>query len=332
MFRNLVAFLRRFDVPVLCMTATLVPSRRKQLEEVGLKVFPDEQERSELEDLAAAEAHPRYRRSHVRAAEEALDHAVRAHEAGKRVLWVVNTVGRCQAQVAALAARTGSRPLCYHSRFRLLDRKRRHAEVVAAFKTGAAPAIAVTTQVCEMSLDLDADVLVTELAPGSSLVQRFGRANRHTKGKPAGFQAELIVYAPEKVLPYQKEDISDAERMLAALPDEGLSQRDLAEALEKLGTREGVVRPGATFLDSGIYAIPGSFRDEDAFGESAVWQRDVPAVVSAARARKPLVEWIIPVPARAGARSDEPDFPAYLRIIPDERYSTELGFIVEGST
>ncbi|HAJ61331.1 MAG TPA: hypothetical protein DCP31_20455, partial [Cyanobacteria bacterium UBA8543] len=61
--------------------------------------------------------------------------------------------------------------------------------------------IAVTTQVCEMSLDLDADILITELAPISSLVQRFGRANRH-RARGDEFRAKLLVYEPEKPEPY----------------------------------------------------------------------------------------------------------------------------------
>ena len=55
------------------------------------------------------------------------------------------------------------------------------------------PAIAVTTQVCEMSLDLDADMLVTEVAPVTAMVQRFGRSNR-SSSRPVTDRAEVLWY------------------------------------------------------------------------------------------------------------------------------------------
>ncbi|MBC7051940.1 hypothetical protein G6O46_23290, partial [Salmonella enterica subsp. enterica serovar Enteritidis] len=60
LFDGLIAFLKHFDVPVLCMTATLGPGRRQELLDVGLEVFPREAHRSELLDLEAAEQHARY--------------------------------------------------------------------------------------------------------------------------------------------------------------------------------------------------------------------------------------------------------------------------------
>ena len=52
MFDSLIAFLKNFDIPVLCMTATLPPSRRKQLVDLGLKVYPTGSDyESDLEDL-----------------------------------------------------------------------------------------------------------------------------------------------------------------------------------------------------------------------------------------------------------------------------------------
>lgn len=56
MFGHLCSFLEHFDIPVLCMTATLPPSRKHRLEEY-LQVFPAQRDR-ELEEL---EERPRYR-------------------------------------------------------------------------------------------------------------------------------------------------------------------------------------------------------------------------------------------------------------------------------
>ena len=78
MFKNLVAFLKAFDVPVLCMTATLQPSRLRELIDAGLAVYPRDKHRADLPDLALEEEAPRYRIATCGDAEAASAHALAA--------------------------------------------------------------------------------------------------------------------------------------------------------------------------------------------------------------------------------------------------------------
>ncbi|MEW5847829.1 MAG: CRISPR-associated helicase Cas3' [Myxococcota bacterium] len=334
MLRSLLAFLKRFDVPVLCMTATLLPQRREQLQAAGLKVFPDGAERAELQDLEVAEDHPRYSLEPVEGEEEALQRAVAAFEAGNRVLWVVNTVRRCQALARKLDARLGRIPLCYHSRFKLDDRKRMHGETVSAFKQRATPQVAVTTQVCEMSLDLDADVLITEWAPPSSLVQRFGRCNRKLDGKKDGFTGRLITYKPESHRPYEKEDLADAAAFLAELPGSTLSQKKLAEKLDALPRRGGTPSTATAFLTGGYFATPGHFREEDEFGANAVLRTEAAEVVAALERGKPIDGYLINVPRKDCLPDAErpAGLPPHVHVVDENRYTRELGFLVDKET
>jgi CRISPR-associated endonuclease/helicase Cas3 len=97
------------------------------------------------------------------------------HHPGTFTLVVVNNVARAQAVYQALLARgyTSDRLALIHSRFRPLDRVK-HQQLL--FATGER--IVVATQAIEAGVDVSARLLVTELAPWSSLVQRFGRCNR----------------------------------------------------------------------------------------------------------------------------------------------------------
>ena len=82
--------------------------------------------------------------------------------------------------------------LLYHPRFIELHRIEKENRIKNAVKSHEG-FIAITTQVIEVSLDIDYDVLFTQLVPLDTLVQRFGRINR--KGFKSVSEANVIVYS-----------------------------------------------------------------------------------------------------------------------------------------
>ncbi|MDA8186657.1 MAG: CRISPR-associated helicase Cas3' [Dehalococcoidales bacterium] len=95
----------------------------------------------------------------------------------------------------------------FHARTLRMWRREREEEVLRKFGKGekqadgtyANPdrpgrAVLVATQVIEQSLDLDFDLMVSEIAPIDLLLQRCGRLHRHPRHRPAGLeQPQLIV-------------------------------------------------------------------------------------------------------------------------------------------
>jgi CRISPR-associated endonuclease/helicase Cas3 len=260
MFGALLRFLRVFTgAPVLLMTASLPVERRRALvEAVGagrlLEVFGPR----ELEDL------PRYQIRQVNP-EQALSTSLEEMSTGssststRKVLWVSNTVGRCVERGRALEA-MGSAVLPYHSRYRYSDRVDRHRQVVDSFKTDE-PALAVTTQVCEMSLDLSASLLVTDLAPVSALIQRLGRLNRRATSEEPGQPRRCLVLEPEFVQPYTRAELDQAQAWLEALGEGDLSQADLTREFEALGTPLSDRSVRSAWLDGGPAARLEPLRD-----------------------------------------------------------------------
>ncbi|MCC6863117.1 MAG: CRISPR-associated helicase Cas3' [Bryobacterales bacterium] len=109
---------------------------------------------------------------------------------------ICNTVGRAQELYGALKGSfpgTGSDGLpevdLLHSRFVFGERERREKRSLHRFgppPCSARPhrAVLVATQIVEQSLDLDFDLLVTDLAPVDLVLQRAGRLHRHARTRP----------------------------------------------------------------------------------------------------------------------------------------------------
>jgi len=240
MFGHLLVFLKNFPrLPVLLMTASLPEERKRAIERVrpDLNPIPGPPEFELLE---------RYLIDDSRNDEgiwQAIQERLRAHE---KVLWVRNRVAWANNSYADSLTEFRSRfPNCsinvYHSRFRYKDRSGRHRRVIDDFKTDGKAAILVATQVAEMSLDLSADLLITDIAPVPSLIQRMGRLNRRsTPDKRQPPKPALIRSLPERepnvCLPYEKEELEISARWITALKSfsKPLNQRDLAEEFARL--------------------------------------------------------------------------------------------------
>lgn len=112
-----------------------------------------------------------------------------AVEQGKCVCWVRNTVGDAIKTYRAIAKSEWmdkSRLTLFHSRFSMNDRQRIETAAMAYFgKKSTAEMrrgrVLIATQVVEQSLDLDFDVMISDLAPIDLLIQRAGREHRHVR-------------------------------------------------------------------------------------------------------------------------------------------------------
>jgi CRISPR-associated endonuclease/helicase Cas3 len=135
--------------------------------------------------------------------------ALEAARAGAKVLVIRNTVAAAIATQKALEAadpdgaclfRVAAVPTLHHGRFAAADRRLLDAEVerVLGKEREAGGIVVAGTQTLEVSLDLDADLLLTDLCPVDVLLQRIGRLHRHTRTRPDRFVApQVIVLTPE---------------------------------------------------------------------------------------------------------------------------------------
>lgn len=125
-----------------------------------------------------------------------------------KILVVVNTVDQAINLYDELKTEAKDRRMkciCFHSRFIQKDRHNKEQEIIKAEREGHS-ILLIATQVVEVSLDIDFDILFTENAPMDALIQRSGRVNR----KRSKRDTKIIVHRHSKTslkYVYTEEDI-----------------------------------------------------------------------------------------------------------------------------
>lgn len=204
--------------------------------------------------------------------------AIAAAAAGARVLVIRNTVRLARATATAIRERApglllhlGQHPVCHHARYARPDRIRLDDALRAALHPDLAPrnergVVAVTTQTAEQSLDIDADLLITDLVPADVLLQRIGRLHRNRSAaaeaaRPVAWRVPVcVVLAPERA-----EDLLAFARAEGPRPNNWGTDRAYANVLSLVATRR-LIGAGA------IWTVPINNRQlvETAVGDAAL--------------------------------------------------------------
>ncbi|MBP8699904.1 MAG: CRISPR-associated helicase Cas3' [Syntrophorhabdaceae bacterium] len=214
--RALMEILQKSRIPFVLMTATMPESLENSLiedKELFKDVFKIKGEIYSKNSLKISlEDYPLYSNDKVNISDNLLDR-IKNH----KTLVVVNQVKRAQKIYDEIKTRLNLKDeeiVLLHSRFTRVDRKnhgekaitllphKENGRVVIPEGTG----IVVSTQVLEAGMNFSAELLLTELAPSDSLVQRAGRCARFE-----GENGEMIIFPVEKEnkghLPYEQEHL-----------------------------------------------------------------------------------------------------------------------------
>jgi CRISPR-associated helicase Cas3 len=241
---HILSALQKLDemgVPWYVMTATMPKQLRDQrafdssevVESEG-RLEEGEEERNPFEISLSEEK---------LTAEEVLEQ-VEGTEA-KKVMIVKNTVksaNEMAQRLDSLLDETGDdhEIVYYSSEFIQRDRKEKEEEIRDKFGVGTNPderRFLISTQVCEISLDLSADLLLTDIAPMDALIQRAGRL--HRKGREPDCNScvceqcnnydqhryDCVVYSElrdeetDRLYPYAESDDSEEWKILSQTHD-----------------------------------------------------------------------------------------------------------------
>lgn len=208
--------------PVLLMTATFSSSMLASLAK-GLDAEVVTVTAEEAYQIENREATPLPRQRTWFTAAQPLSPEAILKEHKRRSLVLCNTVQRAQTLYGMLKQlieinHLDIQLLMLHSRFLPEDRARVEADLHRFFgrednHNASGSIIAIATQTIEVGVNITSEVLHSELAPASALIQRAGRCARYP-----GEQGRVFIYPVENFAPYAMGDDGKAwkEEMQAA--------------------------------------------------------------------------------------------------------------------
>lgn len=148
-----------------------------------------------------------------------------AHRPGTMTLVIVNQVERAQEIYKQLKKATDYELMLVHSRFRPEERNQLNRQLTRPVPDRGK--IVVATQVIEAGVDISASVMFTELAPWSSLVQRFGRCNRYGENEEA--EIYWLDMDEKDCLPYTPEEMEQSRQLLKQHQGQSMSPGQLPD-------------------------------------------------------------------------------------------------------
>ncbi len=202
----------KMGMPFVIMSATLP---RGFLSSLVDRLGSNRVEMLDGSRLQAADRPERRVTFEMRSERLTVQHIITAAKAAKKVLVVVNTVKRAidlfDEIRRELKKDWNGRILLAHSRFYDDDRQTKEIEIESLL--GKQPVddrcVMIATQVVEVGLDISCDVLLTEIAPIDTLIQRAGRCARW--GGPGQVLAFAIL---ETKRPYDDRLVNDTVEAL----------------------------------------------------------------------------------------------------------------------
>lgn len=196
---KLMGFLKRFlqlaetyNIPVCLMSAS-IPEKIKEL--LDIKHYPV------IKDVQLFDKKANHIIKVEGKLEEDIAQILTEYYKGKKILIVRNTVQKAAQTFEVLREKGICNIMLYHSQFKKKDRIRKEEQIYRKLENKE-HFILVATQVVEVSLDIDFDIMFTDIAPIECLIQRFGRVNRKKNIHRIG---KIYIYSQTDIKPYTKE-------------------------------------------------------------------------------------------------------------------------------
>lgn len=221
--------INNLDGKFMVMTATLPRIYREKLQEMGIKFeyneFIKDTKRHKFEIID-------------KSINENIEE-IKEKSKNKKVLIIVNTINKAIELYKALKNDGVEKVNLLHSRFEQEDRSEKERNIKEFSKQKDESGIWITTQIVEASLDIDFDMLYTEMSTLDSLFQRFGRCYRSREYD--GNEPNVKIYIKETSgvgYIYDKEIYQKSIELLQEYRGQILDEKTKIDLVDKLYSKE----------------------------------------------------------------------------------------------
>ncbi len=221
--------INNLDGKFMVMTATLPRIYREKLQEMEIKFeyneFIKDTKRHKFEIID-------------KSINEDIDE-IKEKSKNKKVLIIVNTINKAIELYKFLKNEGVEKVNLLHSRFEQEDRSEKERDIKEFSKQKDESGIWITTQIVEASLDIDFDMLYTEMSTLDSLFQRFGRCYRSRKyeGKEPNIKIHIKETSGVGYI-YDKEIHQKSIELLQDYNGQILEEKTKIDLVDKLYSKE----------------------------------------------------------------------------------------------
>lgn len=261
---KLISTLENLGCTVIVLSATLTTKRRAQIisgfdKEINgdSPLIVGRKENYSIESVSASSPAGQDIQVSFTSVNTAAADAIELAENGGCVLWICNTVDQAQTQYLELKNLAGDKFNIglLHSRFPFWRREEIENEWMDRLGKSSkhrCGSILVSTQIVEQSVDFDADLMISELAPTDMLLQRLGRLWRHKRADRC-----IHVGSPRILIIEERAGLDELREMKPK------------EIIEVLGNKAHVYHPYVLLrtlqewkvYDGQLITIPGKIRE-----------------------------------------------------------------------
>ncbi len=213
----------------MVMTATLPRIYKERLDEMGIKFEYNEFIKDTI----------RHKIQLVDSRIEQDIEEIKENSKNKKVLIIVNTINKAIEMYKKLKDENISNVNLLHSRFIQADRSEKEEKIKEFSKNRNKAGIWITTQIVEASLDIDFDMLYTEMSTLDSLFQRLGRCYRSREYDGNRQNVKIYIKDTSGVgYIYDREIYEKSIDLLSPYNEEILKERVKIDLVDKLYSKE----------------------------------------------------------------------------------------------
>ena len=213
----------------MIMTATLPRIYKEKLQEMGIKF--------EYNEFIKDTKRHRFKITDTSMEEDIEE--IKEKSENKKVLIIVNTINKAIELYKKLKENGVEKINLLHSRFEQEDRNQKERNIKEFSKQQDETGIWITTQIVEASLDIDFDILYTEMSTLDSLFQRFGRCYRSRKYEEKEPNIKIYIKEASGVgYIYDKEIYQKSIELLQKYDGQILEEKIKIDLVDKLYSKE----------------------------------------------------------------------------------------------